>query len=178
MTSVIPMGLYMFGIPKVPQIFLQYSSMRFYLLNERTDVQKLRLEHRIVGNLIGCLPSLPRQDNLLGLPLQLITEEANLLVTKKLARLVYYQELDQPVKSQLATLREEINQKSFSDQANLYKEERKAQLLRMADKIIEGKRKKRGGEAFDEQEVMNEELKKIPDMEMDLMMVQIFTSNI
>ena len=172
------MGLYMFGIPKVPQIFLQYSSMRFYLLNERTDVQKLRLEHRIVGNLIGCLPSLPRQDNLLGLPLQLITEEANLLVTKKLARLVYYQELDQPVKSQLATLREEINQKSFSDQANLYKEERKAQLLRMADKIIEGKRKKRGGEAFDEQEVMNEELKKIPDMEMDLMMVQIFTSNI
>ena len=40
----------------------------------------LREECRIVGKLVGCLPRAPRQNIQLGLPLQLMPEEAKLLV--------------------------------------------------------------------------------------------------
>lgn len=40
----------------------------------------LREECRIIGKLTGSLPRAPRQNNHLGLPLQLMPEEAKLLV--------------------------------------------------------------------------------------------------
>ena len=49
----------------------------FSLLN--TDACVLRERYRIVGALIGCLPRFPRQNIHLGLPLQLMPEEATLL---------------------------------------------------------------------------------------------------
>jgi len=39
----------------------------------------VREDHRIVGNLVGCLPRAPHQNGHLGLPLQLSVEEATLL---------------------------------------------------------------------------------------------------
>lgn len=48
----------------------------------RSGVTRLRESHRIVGSLIGCLPTYPRQSNQLGLPLQLLPEETTLLVNE------------------------------------------------------------------------------------------------
>nr|CAG4651415.1 EOG090X0G6M [Simocephalus serrulatus] len=70
--------------------------------------------------------------------------------------------------------REDIHRISFVDQRALFKEERTRQLLNVADKIIEGKRKKMKG-PIDEENAIQEEINKIPDMSEDLMMVQIFT---
>ena len=47
-----------------------------------SDVTILRQEHHILGKLVGCLPRLPRQNVQLGRPLQLLQEEATLLVEK------------------------------------------------------------------------------------------------
>ncbi|KAK3773147.1 hypothetical protein RRG08_013734 [Elysia crispata] len=56
-----------------------YSHGSFFLWDAE-DVQMLREECRIVGKLVGCLPRAPRQNIQLGLPLQLMPEEAKLLV--------------------------------------------------------------------------------------------------
>ncbi|KAK2188882.1 hypothetical protein NP493_117g07037, partial [Ridgeia piscesae] len=57
-----------------------------------TDVAVLRQEHRIVGRLVGCLPRLPRQNIQLGRPLQLLAEEATLLVDKGVAQVALCRE--------------------------------------------------------------------------------------
>lgn len=51
------------------------------------DARRIREEHRIVGTLVGALARKPRQNVRLGLPLQLLPEEARLLVEKGFATL-------------------------------------------------------------------------------------------
>jgi len=53
-----------------------------YLYISLTDSIKLREKWRIVGSLVGALPRFPRQNNYLGLPLQLMPEETTLLLEK------------------------------------------------------------------------------------------------
>jgi tRNA-splicing endonuclease subunit Sen34 len=53
-----------------------------YLYISLTDSIKLREEWRIVGSLVGALSRFPRQNNHLGLPLQLMPEETTLLLEK------------------------------------------------------------------------------------------------
>ena len=55
----------------------------------------LRREHHILGVLLGSLPQIPQQNVFLGLPLELIPEEARLLVEKGLAYIVHDQEWHQ-----------------------------------------------------------------------------------
>ena len=59
-----------------------------------------------MGNLIGCLPTLPRQDELLGLPLTLMEEEVLFLLSRKVARVVEFLELEQPPGSNVKSERE------------------------------------------------------------------------
>lgn len=49
-------------------------------VNDVADVSYLRDKWRIVGGLIGALPSQPRQNAQLGLPLNLMPEETTLLM--------------------------------------------------------------------------------------------------
>ena len=139
------------------------------------DVYKLRKDHRIVGYTIGCLASLPRQDQLLGVPMQLTREEVNFLLSNKLARLMKYRELDGPVGCQAAREKEEVIQKSYLEQSVLYKEERLNQLMKISNQIIAGKKKKYGSDNFDENAALQEEIDKIPQMPEDVMMVQLLT---
>ena len=156
-----------------------YISFYFTLLDLKSsyfsDIYKLRKDHRIVGNPIGCLPALPRQDQLLGVPLQLTQEEVRFLLNKKLARVIRYGELDRPVGDQAAKEREEAIQRSYVEQSVLYREERLRQLMKISKKIIEGKRKKYGSDNFDENSALQEEIDKIAQMPEDVMMVQLLT---
>ncbi len=54
-----------------------------------TDVTYLRVKHRIVGSLIGSLPSQPKQNNDYGLPLLLMAEETNLLIEQGKIRRIH-----------------------------------------------------------------------------------------
>ena len=132
--------------------------------------------HRIVGNFIGCLASLPRQDQMLGLPMELMMEEVHHLISRGIVKLVEFKQLNLPAQEQNKHKIEEMHKASFADQEVIFKEERSNQLLQMADKIIEGKRRKMNAKIIDEKLALQEELDKIPQMSKDLMMVQIFTS--
>lgn len=59
-----------------------------YMLYDVNVVTYLRREHNISGVLIGTLPQASQQNVFLGLPLELMPEEARLLVEKKVAYIV------------------------------------------------------------------------------------------
>jgi tRNA-splicing endonuclease subunit Sen34 len=56
-----------------------------YLLFSIDAISFLRVEHHILGTLIGSLPQCPQQNVFLGIPLQLSAEEARLLVELRIA---------------------------------------------------------------------------------------------
>ena len=64
------------------QLNCHNCDMSLYLCPSVSDVCTLREKRRIVGTLVGCLPRKPRQNVHLGLPLQLMPEEAVLLINK------------------------------------------------------------------------------------------------
>ena len=53
-----------------------------------TDAVEIRSKFRIVGSPVGCLPRATRQTQFCGLPLALMAEEVELLVSKGAARVV------------------------------------------------------------------------------------------
>ena len=59
-----------------------------YLVFDAGDVVRLRREHRLPSALTGTLPQSPQQNAFLGLPLQISTEEARLLVEEGVACIV------------------------------------------------------------------------------------------
>jgi tRNA-splicing endonuclease subunit Sen34 len=72
--------------PTLP-IPISYISGR-YLLFSIDAVTYLRREHNICGVLIGTLPQIPQQNVFLGLPLELMPEEARVLVDRDVACIV------------------------------------------------------------------------------------------
>jgi tRNA-splicing endonuclease subunit Sen34 len=80
------------------------------------DWLTLRKEHRIVGNLIGTLSVLPRQDTMLGLPMMLMPEEVRLLLDQKLAQVVKYDILKQIPTLEMLKEFEDFRQQSYLDQ--------------------------------------------------------------
>lgn len=72
--------------PTLP-IPISYVSGR-YLVFSIDAVTYLRREHNICGVMIGTLPQIPQQNVFLGLPLELMPEEARLMVEKDVACIV------------------------------------------------------------------------------------------
>lgn len=72
--------------PVLP-IPISYISGSYYLFSIDA-VTYLRREHHICGVLIGTLPQIPQQNVFLAMPLQLMPEEARLLVDKGVACIV------------------------------------------------------------------------------------------
>ena len=113
---------------------------------------------------------------MLGIPMELMTEEVYHLISRGIAKLVEFRQLYLPAQGENKQKIEDMHLASFSDQEVIFKEERTKQLLQMADKIIEGKKRKMNGKVIDEKIALQEEIDRIPKMSQDLMMVQIFTS--
>ncbi len=59
-----------------------------YLLFDVDAVTYLRRKHNICGVLIGTIPQAPQQNTFQGLPVELLPEEARLLVEKEVAYIV------------------------------------------------------------------------------------------
>ncbi|GFO12881.1 tRNA-splicing endonuclease subunit sen34 [Plakobranchus ocellatus] len=124
------------------KINITYSNGSFFLWNAE-DVHMLREECRIVGKLVGCLPRAPRQNVQLGLPLQLMPEEAKLLVDIDAAAIV----IEKPPSETLVRARkaafENVRQQNFQIQQRLYKKHRKEEVSQRMDSIIAGKKAKK-----------------------------------
>ncbi|XP_051171716.1 tRNA-splicing endonuclease subunit Sen34 [Leptopilina boulardi] len=122
-------------------IKLAFSNDNILVWNAN-DWLKLRQDYRIIGDLIGCLPKLPRQNILSGLPLSLLPEEAKLLMDKGVARLVHYPCMKQKPSDDLEKLFLEFREKLFLEQEVCLRKEKEKQVICMMDKIVEGKRRK------------------------------------
>ncbi|XP_007432205.1 tRNA-splicing endonuclease subunit Sen34 [Python bivittatus] len=115
-----------------------------------TDVRRIREEHRIVGVLVGALPRKPRQNVRLGLPLELLPEEARLLLEKGLATLVKNptsqslgddRSQDPLFPGKVAAYEKELEE-NYQEQLRLSAEQRKIVLDSLADRIAQGRAKK------------------------------------
>ena len=89
LSSVIMASTSQLSKPKLPfPISCVSSNPKRYMLFDIDVITWLRREHHILGVLIGSLPQVPQQNVFLGLPLDLLTEEARLLVEKGIAYIV------------------------------------------------------------------------------------------
>lgn len=176
-----------------------------YLVSSRNDIfvwnaddwLKLRRNHRVLGELVGSLPKPTRQDVFSGLPLLLLPEEVTLLLEKNIARLVRCASLEKLPNESLSKRFKEYRETLFLEQAECLKESRKRQITSVMDKIVEGKKRKILGlhtskknmrksldkktqESLDSieidtQELLKEELAKLPTLTQSEMLVQTCT---
>ncbi|KAJ8673334.1 hypothetical protein QAD02_004596 [Eretmocerus hayati] len=162
------------------------------------DWLKLRQDHRIVGNCIGCFAKKARQINFNGLPMLLIPEEAKLLVDKGFARLTHQPALKETPTDSLKKKFEEYRNKLYNEQQECLVNQRKAQIESVMDQIVDGKKRKILGlhtrkkkikkplddetqKALDSIEIdrealFQEEIKKLPQLEKLDALVQTHTA--
>lgn len=132
---------------------------------------KIRTEYRIIGNLIGCLTSHPRNISKSGLPAIYSSCEVQLLLDKNFVVLVSKIGLLKEPTSSVEEEYKEILEKQKSDQNDYFKEARLEQTKNLMDKIIKGKKNKLKKSGVKEEDmnitpesVLKEEKDKLPDM--------------
>ncbi|XP_053546653.1 tRNA-splicing endonuclease subunit Sen34 isoform X2 [Bombina bombina] len=171
------------------------------------DAKEIREQHCIVGNLVGALVRKPRQNTRLGLPLQLLPEETRLLVEIGAAKLVHscsdekitQEEHDIPMPSlgscseseDKECLRSQIEaynqhlEESYKEQCRLALQEKRRTLESLADRIAEGRTKRkrqRGKQAEEMSSTAKGPIKELQNLEenfhfpQEAMMVQISTA--
>nr|CAG4649771.1 EOG090X0G6M [Scapholeberis mucronata] len=146
---------------------LQKLKRQVQLVKNASDTIRILLKKEILGSPHCCFLK-----QLLSHPLAGNSYHLQLTLKKDHRLLVHTP--DPPFTNTLGNEREQIHKTSLTEQEVLFKEERVNHVLKMADKIIEGKKKK-AKEPFDEKQVLQNEMAKITHMPEDLMMVQIFT---
>eukprot|EP00079_Xenopus_tropicalis_P010299 XP_002935038.2 PREDICTED: tRNA-splicing endonuclease subunit Sen34 [Xenopus tropicalis] len=129
------------------------------------DVQMIREQHGLVGNLVGALVRKPRQNSRLGLPLQLMPEEVRLLVEIGAAVLVrglsgegkIHKEVALEVESaESSPSPNDVNDEqpeteaydkylneSYKEQRKLALEDKRRTLESLADRIAEGRSRRK-----------------------------------
>lgn len=113
--------------PEKPETFLLFLSNGEVFVWDADAVQTLRRKYRIVGSLVGSLPSKPRQNVVFSLPLVLQAEEVSLLLEKKVAKLV---------------VNDSVNSLPNEDTVKRFQEQRKQNVEEQIEKLKEIKGKK------------------------------------
>ncbi|KAL0275373.1 UNVERIFIED_CONTAM: hypothetical protein PYX00_003233 [Menopon gallinae] len=141
-------------------------------------------KNRFIGNFVGNLAALPRQDSHEGLPLALLPEEATLMVEKELADFKEVPSLStmpaDGIRQESQSYRNEI----LSEQVGLLKDMRKKEIEKNIKQIVEGKKRKRMTDALEaltdeelEKQILKEECDRVQDPKPSVLSVQIFTSD-
>lgn len=107
----------------------------------------------------------------------LLPEEAVLLMRKKLAKLVKYEDLSkEPLPKEAVDLNDKFRKDLLDEERKVFKEIRKKQLEHMKHKIVQAKRKK--GDLRSDQEILEEELNKSSLINEDNMIWPIFCQHV
>ncbi|KAJ0178307.1 hypothetical protein K1T71_006130 [Dendrolimus kikuchii] len=147
---------------------LYVENGKAYVWNS-ADWYILRKSHRICGALIGSLPSFPRQNDFLGLPMALLPEESALLVEKGICKLF---ELPGLLKKPLDLEKQNIKdleQKIEEEQSEALKKRKIEQLSHKIDIIVAGKKQKLLSKGIadvelDKNTLLQEEINKLPEI--------------
>ncbi|XP_070209278.1 tRNA-splicing endonuclease subunit Sen34-like [Littorina saxatilis] len=97
----------------------------------------------MVGVLVGCLPRNPRQNVHLGLPVQLMPEELSVLLNKGYAKLLKEKPVGPEECEQRIRVMEQERKANFEAQQQLYREDRRQEMVKQMSHIMEGKKAKR-----------------------------------
>ncbi|XP_026730983.1 tRNA-splicing endonuclease subunit Sen34 isoform X1 [Trichoplusia ni] len=133
------------------------------------DWYNLRSNHRICGALIGSIPSFPRQNDFLGLPMALRSEEAALLVEKGICNLFEMPNLTKRPSEEEKQIINELEQTVLSEQTEALKKRKIEQLSQKIEIIVAGKRQKLLSKGvtdiqLDKQTLLQEEINKLPKL--------------
>lgn len=137
---------------------ISYISGNYYLFSI-DSVSYLRRQHNICGVLSGTLPQIPQQNVFLGLPLELMPEEARLLVEKGVAYIV---DEAKAHKDGMKLLMEEDRRRYLRDleaqglhamrvQLSRKEQQREKSLKKIEEKKANAKKSKQGQEQEQEQ---------------------------
>ncbi|XP_056398055.1 tRNA-splicing endonuclease subunit Sen34 isoform X2 [Hyla sarda] len=118
------------------------------------DACKIREEHGVLGNLVGALVRKPRQNMRLGLPVQLMPEEARLLVEIGAARLVHHRLDQEPSPHAGVSLVCTVMAHIYEEQGKLALQEKRRTLEGLSERIAEGRRKRKRKNVDQEEEPM------------------------
>lgn len=133
------------------------------------DWYALRASHRICGSLIGSIPSFPRQNDFLGLPMALTSEEAALLVEKGVCELFELPNFTRKPTDEEKLIIKDLEQNVLAEQTEALKKRKIDQLSQKIDIIIAGKRQKLLSKGvtdiqLDKQTLLQEEINKLPKL--------------
>ncbi|XP_028039001.1 tRNA-splicing endonuclease subunit Sen34 isoform X1 [Bombyx mandarina] len=140
----------------------------------------LRTQHRICSAFVGSVPSFPRQNDFLGLPIALSSEETALLVEKRICELhempAEFCKYEPTEKDK--ELMEEFLKKVLEQQASALKKRKIEQLSQKIDIIVAGKKKNLINKGMsdaniDKDAMLEEEIKRIQDLDPDHTLVQL-----
>lgn len=144
----------------------------------------LRSKHRICGQLLGTLPSHPRQNIFSGLPATLLPEEAALLVEENICKLFKYEGFKNLPSEDIQKMVVETEARLYEEQSHFMRIQRVKQITEKMDVIIAGKQKKmkeRGENAtdktLDHKALLEEETNNLQPLSKVHTLVQIPTSH-
>ena len=106
---------------------------------DKESVMILRRKYRIVGSLVGSLPSKPRQNLVFSLPLVLLPEEARLLLDKNIARAVQ-SNTTSPTHETILKFQKE-REANIQEQIERLEKMKQQKLVEFAEIIEEGREK-------------------------------------
>lgn len=113
----------------------------------------------------------------LALPVCLLPEEVSLLVSKGIAKLMKYTNLQEQPTSEMIEQYHQLMTELLNEQKVVYKEQRKEDLNKIIDKIVAGKKRKHSdGNIGTKEEILEEELNKSCDITEQNMLVPILNS--
>ncbi|CAB3984397.1 tRNA-splicing endonuclease subunit Sen34-like [Paramuricea clavata] len=121
---------------KQEKILLFLSNQEIFVWDKEA-VMMLRRKCRIVGSLVGSLPSKPRQNLVFSLPLVLLPEEARLLLDKNIARIVE-SDITRPSQEIVHKFQDE-RRTSIQEQIERLEELKQQKLADFAEIIEEGR---------------------------------------
>ena len=162
--------------PDLP-IPISYISGNYYLFSIDA-VTYLRREHHICGVLTGTLPQIPQQNVFLGLPLELMPEEARLLAEKGVATIVDEAEAQAAGMKKLADKDRELylqDLKAQGARAMRLQVSRKERRREEALKRLDGEKKKNGRAIVKDTEKEDEEEQEDVDMRQDATGLELFS---
>ncbi|KAG6459446.1 tRNA-splicing endonuclease subunit Sen34 isoform X2 [Manduca sexta] len=134
------------------------------------DWYVLRTRHRICGALIGSAPSFPRQNDFLGLPMALLSEEATLLVEKGFCELYELPNVTRKPSKEEKEIVKSLEDKVLLEQIQELKRRKIEQLSQKIDIIVAGKKEKLLSKGITDTSILNkqvlleEEINKMPKL--------------
>lgn len=124
------------------KMFLLFLSNNEVFVWDKDTVLTLRRDYRIVGSLIGSLPSKPKQNLVFSLPLVLQAEEVNLLLEKNIAKLVASDDAYSLPSNHSIKMFQEERKANINEQIVKLKEIKKTKLEEFAEVIEEARERK------------------------------------